>query len=46
MSANSICKSANKSKGVREVAMVEAVVKGSLVRCNKKRSSEFARVEA
>ena len=45
VSANSIWKSANKSKGICEVAVAEAIVKGSLMRYNKKESSEFARVE-
>ena len=45
MSANSICKSANKVKEVCEVVVAEAVAKGSLMRCNIEGSSEFARAE-
>ena len=32
ISANFICKSINKSKGIREVAVVEAIANGSLIR--------------
>ena len=42
MSVNSICKSINKSKGIRELAVAKTVVKG---RCNKEGGFEFARVK-
>ena len=37
VSANSICKSANKSKGVYEVAVVEAIAKGRLMMHSRKK---------
>ena len=38
-------KSANKSKGVCEVAVAEAIAKEILVSCKEKRSSDFAKAE-
>ena len=39
-------KSANKSKGVCEVAVAEAIAKGILVSCKGEGSSGFAKAEA
>ena len=40
-----IFKSANKSKGVCEVAVAEAIAKGILVSCKEEGSSGFAKAE-